>query len=268
MESRTYQIEAINAVWNAFRTDTHVLLVASCGAGKTAIASKISGMFLERSDYRIIIMMHRSKLVEQFRDSLIEFEQASEHEIGIACAEIDSNSDFDKRICIGTIKTIKSRINDIKRPFDLIIIDEAHSSFSGEYMGAVKEVLAVKNLEEAEKIDEQTYDPEDFMNEQIEKRHPPTNMSFYAFTATPKAKTIELFGVKDPTGEKPGLPFHLYSMRQAIDEGFILDVLKNYITYKIASIFPEQGKRYHYEHLSNNWRLRSNLEKGRDRKNL
>jgi len=117
-----------------------------------------------------------------------------------------------------------------------VIIDEAHSSQGGEASKKMKEVLAAKSLEDAateETSDDYTGD--DFVREQIERsaqaRGQQSNISFFAFTATPKYKTLQVFGHKDAEG-KPQ-PFHLYSMRQAIEEGFILDVLKNYITYEL-----------------------------------
>jgi type I restriction enzyme, R subunit len=112
-----------------------------------------------------------------------------------------------------------------------VIVDEAHSSQGGETSKKMKEVLTAKTLEEAEiedKPDEETFEDEIRKSMQARGRH--QNLSFYAFTATPKAKTLEVFGVPDQNGKMR--PFHLYSMRQAIEEGFILDVLKNYTTYK------------------------------------
>jgi type I restriction enzyme R subunit len=97
----------------------------------------------------------------------------------------------------------------------------------------MKEVLAAKSLEEAEKeeassgLDE---DAEDGIRKSMEARGKQENLSFFAFTATPKHKTIQVFGTPDEHGQPK--PFHLYSMRQAIEEGFILDVLNNYTTYK------------------------------------
>ena len=102
-----------------------------------------------------------------------------------------------------------------------VIVDEAHSGQSGETSRELKEILGAgtSNGEEAET------NMEDDLNEVMESRGPQKNLSFYAFTATPKGKTLELFG-------REKRPFHIYSMRQAIEEGFILDVLKNYTTYK------------------------------------
>lgn len=107
-----------------------------------------------------------------------------------------------------------------------IIVDEAHSSQSGETARELKAILGT--AAQAENSEEEP-DWEDRLNQIMQSRGHQPNLSFFAFTATPKGKTLELFGRKGASG----LPeaFHLYSMRQAIDEGFILDVVKNYTTY-------------------------------------
>ena len=105
-------------------------------------------------------------------------------------------------------------------------MDEAHSSQTGETARELKAILgAAANAENAE----EEPDWEDRLNQVMQSRGRQPNLSFFAFTATPKGKTLELFGRKGASG----LPeaFHLYSMRQAIEEGFILDVVKNYTTY-------------------------------------
>lgn len=106
-----------------------------------------------------------------------------------------------------------------------MIIDEAHSSQSGDASREMKEILGASSGETKE--DE---DWEDRLNAVMESRGPQANLSFYAFTATPKGKTLELFGRKPQGLDKPEA-FHTYSMRQAIQEGFILDVLRNYTSY-------------------------------------
>ena len=106
-----------------------------------------------------------------------------------------------------------------------IVVDEAHSSQTGESAREMKEVLGSRAQEAADNV----RDWEDGLNAVVESRGPQPNLSFFAFTATPKGKTIELFGRTGPSG-KPE-PFHVYSMRQAIEEGFILDVLQHYIDY-------------------------------------
>src|SRR5208282_2560110 len=114
-----------------------------------------------------------------------------------------------------------------------VIVDEAHSSQSGESTKSLKEVLASESLEEAEREEEGAKTPEEELENTIlaemEKRGRLPNLSTFAFTATPKPRTLELFGTKRSDGKFE--PFHLYSMRQAIEEGFILDVLANYTTY-------------------------------------
>jgi type I restriction enzyme R subunit len=107
-----------------------------------------------------------------------------------------------------------------------IIVDEAHSSQSGETARELKAILGASSKAESP---EEEPDWEDRLNQVMQSRGKQPNLSFYAFTATPKGKTLELFGRKGVNG----LPeaFHLYSMRQAIEEGFILDVVKNYTTY-------------------------------------
>lgn len=111
-----------------------------------------------------------------------------------------------------------------------VIVDEAHSSQTGETARELKGILgAGKDI--AEKDSEETEaDWEDRLNEIIASRGKQKNLSFFAFTATPKGKTLELFGRVGTSGKPEA--FHTYSMRQAIEEGFILDVLRNYTTYK------------------------------------
>jgi type I restriction enzyme R subunit len=122
-----------------------------------------------------------------------------------------------------------------------VVIDEAHSSQTGESAKDLRAVLAkghdddaaLTDAEEAEAAEEAARgDGEDQVAVSVAGRGRQANISFFAFTATPKAKTLELFGRKEttPEGERY-VPFHLYSMRQAIEEGFILDVLANYTTY-------------------------------------
>lgn len=107
-----------------------------------------------------------------------------------------------------------------------VIVDEAHSSQSGETSKEMKSILG----DRVESDEEGAKDWEDNLNDVMAARGRQANISFFAFTATPKGKTLELFGRTGLSG-KPE-PFHIYSMRQAIEEGFILDVVKNYTTYK------------------------------------
>ena len=107
-----------------------------------------------------------------------------------------------------------------------VIVDEAHSSQTGENARELKALLGARSISEADAAQ----DWEDGLNAVMASRLAQSNLSFFAFTATPKAKTIELFGRKGATTASE--PFHVYSMRQAIEEQFILDVLCNYTDYK------------------------------------
>jgi type I restriction enzyme R subunit len=115
-----------------------------------------------------------------------------------------------------------------------VIVDEAHSSQSGENTKSLKTVLASGSLAEAEAEEREAATPEEELEDitlaEMETRGRLPNLSTFAFTATPKPKTLELFGRKRGDGKFE--PFHLYSMHQAIEEGFILDMLIHYITYK------------------------------------
>ncbi len=114
-----------------------------------------------------------------------------------------------------------------------VIIDEAHSSQSGESAADLRQVLTLDEAEKETENEEKAFKTvEDQIIERMKARKVAApNLSFFAFTATPKQKTLELFGTEDPLTGKFG-PFSLYSMKQAIEEKFILDVLKNYTTYE------------------------------------
>jgi len=125
---------------------------------------------------------------------------------------------------------ILEEVKDLPKRKYAVIIDEAHSSQSGITARKMKQVLSTNSLEEAEALDSEDMDEidEEILRE-IESYRNLKNISFFAFTATPKNKTLEMFGWRDEYGRY--YPFHIYTMKQAIGEGFILDVLKNYLTY-------------------------------------
>lgn len=113
-------------------------------------------------------------------------------------------------------------VKGLKHKRFAVIIDEAHSSTAGKNMAAVTMTLG--------NGDELVYDTEDMIVDQISKQGKQANVSMFAFTATPKPTTIQLFGRENTKGQKEA--FHFYTMKQAIEEGFILDVLDNYLNYK------------------------------------
>lgn len=128
-----------------------------------------------------------------------------------------------------------------------VVVDEAHSSTTGDSVKQLKKLLtggddALSEAEEAEAEAEAATEADDALLESARARGKQQNLSFFAFTATPKPRTLETFGQLDANGQR--VPFHTYSMRQAIEEGFILDVLASYTTYatyyKLASSQPRQ----------------------------
>lgn len=112
---------------------------------------------------------------------------------------------------------VNGLVNQLSTKKFALIVDEAHASQSGELTRAVQDRLGAEGIE-------------NWLIQQVESRHQPVNISYFAFTATPKHETLERFGVKQPDGSF--VPFSLYSMKQATEEKFILDVLTNYTTYR------------------------------------
>ncbi|WCN12928.1 DEAD/DEAH box helicase family protein [Marinomonas mediterranea] len=150
-------------------------------------------------------------------------------------------------IIIVTIQTFPHVLEAIRKDSTLsgrsyaVIADEAHSSQTGTTARKLREVLMAEQLDENEEraSGEVELSSEDMLRLSLEARKGSNKLSYFAFTATPKAKTLELFG-RRPNLDEPAsdsnkpLPFHVYSMRQAIEEGFILDVLQNYTSYRVA----------------------------------
>src|SRR5690606_5589955 len=132
-----------------------------------------------------------------------------------------------------TLQTFPHALTEIENNAGLagrkyaVIADEAHSSQTGEAAASLKQVLTAGAAE-----GEDTVDAEDVLADVMARKVGVGTISFFAFTATPKGKTVELFGREDESGARR--EFDLYSMKQAIEEGFILDVLKNYLPYDLA----------------------------------
>lgn len=136
-----------------------------------------------------------------------------------------------KKIVVVTVQTFPFVLDKIESLPDskyAIVIDEAHSSQSGATSGKMN-ILLSNEIEELKKDEDGNIKTEDYINYLIKGRKMLTNASYYAFTATPKNKTLETFGIEQEDGKF--IPFHLYPMKQAVEEGFILDVLSNYTTY-------------------------------------
>lgn len=206
---------------------------------------------------KIIIITDRRVLDRQLRDTVSQFEQQRDVVRGVtSSAELREALEDKTKIIVSTLQkfpVIAADIEKLSGKTFAVIVDEAHSSQSGESTKALKQTLS--KLEDAEQEDEanQTPDAEEqfALNAQAARGKLP-HVSFFAFTATPKEKTLELFGEKGADGRFT--PFSLYSMKQAVEENFILDVLKNYTTHKMyfelakkaAEIDPEFEKKKAY----------------------
>jgi len=221
------------------------LIQHSAGSGKSFtiawLAHRLSTLH-NTSDQRvfdsIVVITDRRILDRQLQAAMRQFEQT----LGVV-ENIDKTSrqlkealEGGKTIVVTTLQkfpVIAQQIGQLPGKRFALIVDEAHSSQSGESTKSLKSVLASKSLEEAEQEEGEASTPEEELENgilaEMEKRGPSPNLSTFAFTATPKPKTLELFGMRRADGKFE--PFHLYSMRQAIEEGFILDVLANYTTY-------------------------------------
>jgi len=248
---RYHQLDAVREISKKVLevgTGKNYLIQHSAGSGKSNsiawLAYRLSSLHNatdERIFDSVIVVTDRKVLDQQLQNTIYQFE----HKTGVV-QKIDKDSSqlasalgYGTNIIITTLQKfpfVVDKVGELPERKYAVIIDEAHSSQGGEASKKLKEVLASKSLEDAAKDDlEEDYTGDDFVREQIERsaasRGQQPNISFFAFTATPKYKTLQVFGDKDENG-KPK-PFHLYSMRQAIEEGFILDVLQNYTTYEL-----------------------------------
>ncbi len=177
----------------------------------------------------VIVVTDRRILDKQLRDNIKSFSEIK-NIIGAAYSSADLRLALEsgKRIIITTIQKfphVVKDIDDMGNKRFAIIVDEAHSSQGGTAADKMNQVLG--KLEENE---EGEVDAQDLILRAMEGRKMRKNASYFAFTATPKNATLERFGIKQDDGSFK--PFHLYSMKQAIEEGFILDVLANYTTYR------------------------------------
>lgn len=212
------------------------LIQHSAGSGKTYsiawLAYRLSS--LHDSDNKIIfdniiIVTDRVVVDRQLQRAILSME----HKSGFIKVMDDKCTSSDLAFALsGNTKIIATTIQkfpyivdevkNLKNKRFAVIIDEAHSSTAGKNMSAVTKVLASEETEDE-------YSTEDIITDEIKKYGKQENVSVFAFTATPKNTTLELFGRLNSKGQKEA--FHIYSMKQAIEEGFILDVLQNYTTY-------------------------------------
>ena len=175
----------------------------------------------------VIVVTDRRLLDKQIRENIKEFSEVKNIVApAYSSADLKAALEIGKRIIITTIQKfpfIVDGIADLSDKRFAVIIDEAHSSQSGSAADNMNRVMGNSDEEDEEEV-------QDKILAAMSSRKMRGNASYLAFTATPKNNTLEKFGVRQEDGRF--LPFHLYSMKQAIEEGFILDVLANYTTYK------------------------------------
>ncbi|WP_270993405.1 type I restriction endonuclease subunit R [Listeria seeligeri] len=246
---RYHQLDVVRRIEEDVRkvsVGQNYLIQHSAGSGKTNsiswLAHRLSKMHTQDNKAifnSVIVITDRRVLDKQLQDAVYQLE----HKAGTV-ERIDKDStqlaqaiQSSTRIVITTLQKfpyVLDKLAKLSNKQYAIVIDEAHSSQGGKSSKAMSQVLSNMSLEEAYEqdrlIEENLTDVEEMIVEDIVKSGKQTNVSYFAFTATPKPKTLERFGRKNSEGHF--VPFHLYSMRQAIEEGFILDVLQNYTTYK------------------------------------
>lgn len=263
---RYHQLDCVRKVETAVRSEKagHKYLIQhSAGSGKTNTISWLAHLLAtlhDESDKRIfdsvLVITDRTVLDAQLQEAIYQIEhkhgmvECITREEGSKSTQLAKALDEGKNIIICTIQTFPAVLASMKEMAATkgktfaVIADEAHSSQTGQAAAKLKKVLSKtedKDLQQEinELGDGGEIDAEAVMLADMAERADPKGISYFAFTATPKAKTLELFGrlpnPNEPAGEgNLPEPFHLYTMQQAIEEGFILDVLKNYTSYKAA----------------------------------
>ncbi|MDD4913428.1 MAG: DEAD/DEAH box helicase family protein [Methylococcales bacterium] len=255
---RFHQWEGVTKMVDAVRlegTGQPYLIQHSAGSGKTNTIAWMAHALIrvrqadgEPYFHSVIVVTDRAVLDRQLQDAIAQIE----HQTGVVCAIDRQTSSKPKSqqlaeamlsgtpIIVVTLQTFPHAQKLILAEQSLrdrrfaIIIDEAHSSTGGSTADDLRYVLTGQSEEEWEKLSK-----EEKLSVWQSSRQRPGNASYFAFTATPKHSTLSLFGRPlkpelPPAKDNPPVPFHLYTMQQAIEEGFILDVLKNYTTYDVA----------------------------------
>ncbi|MEZ4231678.1 MAG: DEAD/DEAH box helicase family protein [Polyangiaceae bacterium] len=264
---RYHQWDLVTKLLAASRSEGpgHKYLVQhSAGSGKSNsiawTAHQLSSLYAKDGQkvfHSVIVITDRTVLDSQLQDTIYQFE----HQDGVV-GRINQNEGQGSKseklasalenstpIVIVTIQTFPFVLQAIEDSVSLkercyaIIADEAHSSQTGRTANELKAVLS-KGTTDGE-TEEQS--AEDLLAASVASRRATQNLSYYAFTATPKPKTLELFGRPphpgDPSKKNKPEPFHIYSMRQAIEEEYILDVLRNYTSYKVAWQLAQQATK-------------------------
>ena len=239
---RYHQLELIRSLKNQVQLDgegNNYLVQHTTGSGKSYsigwLAHLLTSLYRERNDTKrifdsVIVVTDRTVLDDQLRNTVSSLSKMEGVVFGAekGSKELKEYLESGKDIIITTIQKfpyISDKITSLSKKKFAVIIDEVHSSQSGELRRALNETLTKEEDDEDEE-----YTLENFLSDQIESRGRQKHISFFGFTGTPKEKTLEIFGTKYSSGKFE--PFHSYTMRQSIHERYTLDVLQNYTTYK------------------------------------
>jgi len=242
------------------------LIQHSAGSGKTNSIAWTAHFLADLHDANnhklfdsVLVVSDRNVLDAQLQEAIFDFERTKgvvatiTGEGGSKSSELAEALGGGKKIVVCTIQTFPFALKAVQELAATqskrfaVIADEAHSSQTGEAASKLKQLLSAEELKDL--ADGGEVGTEDLLAVQMAARANDKGITYVAFTATPKAKTLELFG-RRPNPEQPAgpgnlpAPFHIYSMRQAIEEGFILDVLKNYTPYKLAFKLANEGKEW------------------------
>ncbi len=254
------------------------LIQHSAGSGKTNSIAWTAHFLAElhRADHTkvfdtVLVVSDRNVIDAQLQEALFDFQRITgvvatiKNTEGSKSAALAEALSGDKKIVVCTIQTFPFALAAVRKLAATqgkrfaVIADEAHSSQTGEAASKLKAVLSAEELNELN--DGGEISSEDILAAQMATRADDGGITFVAFTATPKNKTLELFGTRpDPTqpagpGNLPR-PFHVYSMRQAIEEKFILDVLQNYTPYKLAFKLAHNGREVDETEVERNTALK------------
>jgi type I restriction enzyme, R subunit len=274
---RYHQLDATRKLQAAVLRDgpgNKYLIQHSAGSGKTNSIAWTAHFLADLHDEQhkklfdsVLVVSDRTVIDSQLQEAIFGFERTTgvvaviKGDSGSKSGELAEALSGDKKIVVCTIQTFPFALKAVRELAATdgkrfaVIADEAHSSQAGDAASKLKEVLSAEEIKELNDGGEVSMD--DVLAVQMTSRASDTGITFVAFTATPKTKTMEIFGTRPDPSRKPAkdnvpFPFHVYSMRQAIEEGFILDVLQNYTPYKLAFKLAHNGKEWDEKEVERN----------------
>ena len=242
------------------------LVQHSAGSGKTNSIAWTAHFLADLHDDQdkkvfasVLVVSDRTVIDDQLQGAIFDFERTSgvvatiKGHDGSKSGELAAALSGTKKIVVCTIQTFPFALEEVRRLAATqgkrfaVIADEAHSSQTGAAAAQLKAVLSPEEIKELS--DGGEVSTEDILAAQMAARAGEAGITYVAFTATPKTKTLELFGTRPDPAQPAGpgnlpAPFHVYSMRQAIEEKFILDVLQNYTSYRLAFRLAHHGADY------------------------